>query len=1033
MLEMTTQTSVQPKIVVKTPVKSKKSPVRLAQYNANVEVDGALYRVTLDMTFKNELTPRRELECEVLVPLPQGAMIDGYALDVNGALVDASAVTKEKARVALESEERRKVDPGVAEHVQGNVFRTRIYPLVDERRFRIDYVAPLELLTKDSGALCEVGMIFEEPVDDFSFEILVKEDSEESGARIAEYFQSPRAVEEWEEMGFQRSEERRGWLASFKRKNFKPSKNARVLLPTAPTTDITFERTAQGVFMLAPITLPEQERAVASASTEALDSITILWDASASRDGAGAPNSVESALLNAALKRFRPQRVRFVPFRNDVDESEIRELVAEPESDYYLAHQILDLVESTPSDGATNLTAAVRCLKKGETALLFSDGLSNWGDETVELPESGAIFTFSSGATTDAAALRRLANATGGAYFNLNASALEEVCEQIALIFAREIRPARILVRNLELTDESFDTNAKRLLVAAKVIDESRPVALDCRLGDVEVCAREYEPKKWQTLEITPRRRANIQSFFAQTRLNALLPAIATQRDEIERLGLQFELATPATSLIVLENLEQYLQHKICPPESLPEMREEYLARVRSDEESLEEKRIDRTNYVARLWNRRLEWYRTEFVQKREERASSPSPVSRARAAISSLLSGSERRESIAPQSARQLPSSAVRDEELASFSFSDEEELILESCVHSEASYMPCCDEGIDACRNEWESALENESTPSATIRLTKWEPDCDVVERLAQLSGDEQTSAYLRARREYGGSPTFFFACAEFFAQNGNNSLAIRALSNLSEASWDDQQLLRPLAKKLLALDETELAIAIFERVLTHRPEEPQSYRDLALALEERADSLALNGQDSKAIEEYRRALELLSTVIYGRNYEGWDQRFPEIEVIALEDACGIVAKLRRLNVSELPDDLELVVPLELDLRITLTWSADNTDFDLWVFEPDGNKVYYSAPRSQCGGLLSCDYRDGYGPEEYLIRQAAPGRYRIVADYFSSQALTILGEIYLEAEVVTNFGRANQSRSRLGFSLRDVKEDFEVGTVDI
>ncbi len=52
----------------------------------------------------------------------------GYALDIGGRMVDGVGVTKEKARVVLETEMRRRVDPGLVEHVRGNVFRTRIFP-----------------------------------------------------------------------------------------------------------------------------------------------------------------------------------------------------------------------------------------------------------------------------------------------------------------------------------------------------------------------------------------------------------------------------------------------------------------------------------------------------------------------------------------------------------------------------------------------------------------------------------------------------------------------------------------------------------------------------------------------------------------------------------------------------------------------------------------------------------------------------------------------------------------------------------------
>ena len=64
-------------------------------------------------------------------------------------------------------------------------------------------------------------------------------------------------------------------------------------------------------------------------------------------------------------------------------------------------------------------------------------------------------------------------------------------------------------------------------------------------------------------------------------------------------------------------------------------------------------------------------------------------------------------------------------------------------------------------------------------------------------------------------------------------------------------------------------------------------------------------------------------------------------------------------------------------------MTWHADNTDIDLWVTEPSGEKAFYEHNRTTIGGLVSRDFTQGYGPEEYLVRRAAHGTYKIEANY--------------------------------------------------
>jgi uncharacterized protein YfaP (DUF2135 family) len=45
-----------------------------------------------------------------------------------------------------------------------------------------------------------------------------------------------------------------------------------------------------------------------------------------------------------------------------------------------------------------------------------------------------------------------------------------------------------------------------------------------------------------------------------------------------------------------------------------------------------------------------------------------------------------------------------------------------------------------------------------------------------------------------------------------------------------------------------------------------------------------------------------------------------------------------------------------------------------DLWVIEPTGEKCYYSHPSTKIGGRLSKDLTGGYGPEEYMVKNALP-----------------------------------------------------------
>ena len=119
----------------------------------------------------------------LVFPLPEGATVTGYGLDINGQIVDGVAVEKERARIIYESEIHKRVDPGLVEHVEGNAFRTRLYPIPANgtRAIKIEYVTQIEQL-KDGpirqaqdGPMLTVPVAFGAVVDQFSIRIEVPE------------------------------------------------------------------------------------------------------------------------------------------------------------------------------------------------------------------------------------------------------------------------------------------------------------------------------------------------------------------------------------------------------------------------------------------------------------------------------------------------------------------------------------------------------------------------------------------------------------------------------------------------------------------------------------------------------------------------------------------------------------------------------------------------------------------------------------------------------------------------------------------
>ncbi len=296
--------------------------------------------------------------------------------------------------------------------------------------------------------------------------------------------------------------------------------------------------------------------------------------------------------------------------------------------------------------------------------------------------------------------------------------------------------------------------------------------------------------------------------------------------------------------------------------------------------------------------------------------------------------------------------------------------------------------------------------------VAVKAWKPDAEYVDRIS--SAQNMYAEYLQQKIEFGNAPSFYLDCSDLFNESGKAELAIQILSNLAELELENPALLRILAHRLSQLNELEASDAIFYEVLEMRKEEPQSYRDLALVL--------------GRLHKFEKAIELLYEVVL----KSWDGRFPEIEVIALEELNNLIVKAKRAGLSDFSVDSRLIKPIDVDLRIVMTWDADMTDMDLWVIEPSGEKAYYKNSRTAVGGLVSRDFTRGYGPEEYMIRKARQGMYEIKTNFYGSSAQKIAGAVTLQVDIFTNYGREDEKRRSVTLRLKDKKETFKVADVE-
>jgi tetratricopeptide (TPR) repeat protein len=302
----------------------------------------------------------------------------------------------------------------------------------------------------------------------------------------------------------------------------------------------------------------------------------------------------------------------------------------------------------------------------------------------------------------------------------------------------------------------------------------------------------------------------------------------------------------------------------------------------------------------------------------------------------------------------------------------------------------------------------------PAARTAIQAWTPSAPYLDDLRKVAPDKAYETYLTLRKTYGDAPGFFMDCADFFATELKNKLtAVSILSNLAELELENRQILRILGYKLRFFGELESAEQIFRKVLAMAKEEPQSYRDLALVLDE--------------LGKFQEAIDLLFVVVNNK----FNSRFPEIENIALNEINRIAERAKRQNVAikEIPEEFRHLI--DVDIRVIINWDTDMTDMDLWVTDPFKEKCMYNHRFTATGGRNSPDFTQGYGPEEFMIRNAKKGDYVIETDYYGSHSQKVIGPVTLYAEVFTNYGRPDETHQTLSFRLGERKQVVKVGVV--
>ncbi|MDR1834917.1 MAG: hypothetical protein LBQ96_03855 [Fusobacteriaceae bacterium] len=981
-------------------VQENREQITLRDLKIQVEIIGNVALTTYDMTFQNPNAVVMEGEFEM--PLGDNQNVSAIALDINGKMREGVVVEKEKARQTFEAIVRKGVDPALVEKTSGNQYRMRIYPFTAKgtRRLRVTIEEPLAV--EDGRYIYDLPLKFKQSLN-FSLDVLTANGESAGAPQISG------------DLPLAAQNTRNGTRFHFDKEDFLLNHMLTLTFPREKEDLLFTHKEGRDTYFYGDIPLEAQWR-----EKKLPQKIAIYWDTSLSGEKRAISRELE--LLDAYFRLLSDVEVELIPFGLTKDSGKAFTVKEGAWA------ELRQTIESIKYDGGTVFPTDLFAGLTAEEILLFSDGLNTMGEKKPSV-SAQAVYTINSSPEYNRGFLEDLARSSGGNFINLNTIDAESALKKLAVhgLKLLKIESKEGIFRNIHPTPGV--EVGENLTFAGILSGNAGRLLLSFGYGKDEIVLTKEVPVG------NPGNNPAVSRLWARQRIRELEWDPEENEKEITKLGKEYSVVTDFTSLLVLENISDYVNYKIAPP---PELQDEYNRYVSSRPkqqnqaaERTEEQNINASITIAKSVK---DWYLTEFDQskppqsfqklKTQGSTGARAPVSPSRknankngatktgsvaANYVSNLFNNKPLQSAPPATKGPPKKSAIARKSVASAPVAKSASRSAPdtaSMSNRDTYYAPS---GVSAGASAQNRPAAESKEVGIAVRA--WDPETPYMKILEKTSDQELYMAYLMIKAGYDDQPSFFFDVTDEFIRRNQKEKALVILSGIADMKLDSPELLRTAANKFMEVGAYDYALVLFRKILKLRGEDPQSYRDLALACE-------AAGQKEAALEYFYKILT------------GYWDRFESIKEIVFVEMNALISRNPGLNTKRIRPDL--IFPMPVDLRVVLGWSTDNTDIDLHVKDPYGEITYYGHKKSRIGGRLTTDLTAGFGPEEFMLKKAINGDYVISTNNFANRRQGISGPTVLYLDIYTYYGSSKETHKRMLLRTDKVKETSAIGTVN-
>jgi len=534
-------------------------------HRVKLDIDNQVLTCSVDQVFHNETD--RQLEGIYLFPAPQGAVVSGFSMEVDGKPLEGRLLSREEARSIYEGIVSKRRDPALLEYAGRDTFRARVFPIEPrgDKRIQIRYSQVLKL----DNSVCEV--VYPLNTEKFSAkpieEVTVVADIRSNTPLATVY--SPTHDLQIDKV------DANHFIASYEENGTKPDIDFRLLYTVTDQEFglnlLTYKPSAaqDGFFLLAaaPRRDVEEERTVPK-------DVVFVLDTSGSMKADGKIDQAKAALKFCVESLRDEDRFNVVSFStavNGLDGS----LVSGPEA----RRRALEFIDRLGARGGTNmeqgLTTAFDSFSAGDRpkmVLLLSDGLPTVGQ--TDLPalltmadqrtaDAIRLFVFGVGYDVNTHFLDTLAEDNGGTVDYVRPK--EDIELKVSSLFTKLANPVLTGLRLDFGPVTVYDYYPQRLpdlfrgsqlLLMGRYRDAaSVPLKLTGRIGGAERTF-EYDAvftKDASSADFIPRLWAARKIGFLLDELRLNKPGNQELIDEVVALSKEYGIMTEYTSFLVEE------------------------------------------------------------------------------------------------------------------------------------------------------------------------------------------------------------------------------------------------------------------------------------------------------------------------------------------------------------------------------------------------------------------------------------------------------------------------------------------------